>query len=81
MGSNHPSIFKFINGIKDEQNRQEHAMSLIGAGVEANLSQPKYRKQEERIFKLVKKFDSDIQDGSFLIYIKTIANNVAFSTE
>lgn len=65
----------------EEQSRQEHMMALANSGVDPDPPRPKYRKQEKRIFDLVKKFDTEIQDGSFLKYMESIAHNVHISIE
>lgn len=76
MGT-HPSIFNFITKLKIEQHEQELIMAQIEGGADPPPRRMRYTKNDERIFKLVKKFDSEIQDGSFLPYLKSIAHNAS----
>lgn len=55
-------------------------MCRIEAGQEAELPRPKYRKEEERIFSIVKKFHDNFQ-GSYLAYLKSITHNVSIAAD
>lgn len=74
----HPSIFKFLNGLKNEQDLQELEMARIEAGVDPAARKAAYAKNEKRLVELVKKFDANIHDGSFLPYLHSIAHNARF---
>lgn len=74
-------MFQFINHLKDEQELQEMVIARIEAGNEPPPRKTVYVKEDERLMKLVKKFNEDIHDGSFLPYLKAIAHNTRFSCE
>ncbi|XP_055308641.1 uncharacterized protein LOC129572655 [Sitodiplosis mosellana] len=78
MWGTHPSIFTFINGMKQEQDMQELEMARIEAGNEAAARRKTYVQSDKRIIELVKQFDADIHDGSYLPYLKSIAHNARF---
>lgn len=71
----HPNIFNFVKKLKTEQHEQEIIMAQIEAAVNAPPRRKQYTKNDERIFKIVQKFESEIHDGSFLPYLKSIAHN------
>lgn len=57
---------------------QEFQMARIEAGIEPDARKKLYMKADLALIKLVKKFNDDIHDGSFLPYLKAIAHNARF---
>lgn len=74
----HPNIFTFINGLKQEQEIQKLEMARIEAGNQPAARKPSYVKSDKRLIELVKKFDSQIHDGSYLPYLHSIAHNARY---
>lgn len=71
----HPNIFNFIAKLKTEQHEQELVMAQIEAGAKPPARRMRYTKHDEEIFKLVKDFSNELQDGSFLPFMTAIAHN------
>lgn len=73
----HPSIYRFIDGLKNKQAEHEVTMARIAAGEEPAARKVQYVRQDERLHKLVKKFHNEIHadDDSFLQYLEAIAHN------
>lgn len=73
----HPSIFRFIDGLKNFQAEQEVTMARIAAGEDPVARQQQYVRQDERIYRLVHKFSNAIHadDDSFLPYLESMAHN------
>lgn len=78
MWGTHPNIFKFIDALKEEQEIQELQMARIEAGTEAAARRPIYVRSDKKLIALVKKFDGEIHDGSYLPYLKSIAHNARY---
>lgn len=78
MWGTHPNIFTFIDALKEEQEMQEMQMARIEAGAEAPARQPIYVQSDKRLIALVKNFNNDIHDGSYLPYLKSIAHNTRY---
>lgn len=74
----HPGIFKFIDCLKSEQATHQVTMAQIDAGAEPTARKLKYVREDKRLMRLVKKFDSEIQDGNYMTYIESIAHNTRF---
>lgn len=74
----HPSIFTFVEEIKKEQDVQEMSLAQIEAGNEAAPRKNKYEMEDQKLIKLVKKFDATIHDGSYMPYLLSIAHNNRF---
>lgn len=74
----HPNIFKFLSGLKNEQDLQELEIARIEGGADPAARKLVYVKSEKRLLKLVKQFDANIHDGSFLPYLHSIAHNARF---
>lgn len=53
-------------------------MARIEAGVEPEPRRLVYRKLDERLINLVKNFNEEIHDGSYIPYLKSIAHNLNF---
>lgn len=73
----HPSIYRFIEGLKNQQAEQEVTMARIAAGEEPAARKAKYFRQDERLHKLVHNFNKAIHadDDSFLDYLESIAHH------
>lgn len=55
IGSNHPTIFRFIDELKREQGRTEARIVQLNAGEKATRSQ-KYKKVNDRILSVVDQY-------------------------
>lgn len=75
MGTVQPNIFKFVTGLLEEQKETENILSRIEAGQEPAAKRPAFVKSDERLIKLVKKFNEEIFDDTYLPYLKSIAHN------
>lgn len=53
-------------------------MALVEAGTQNPPKRPKYAKSERKVFDIVKRFDEEIQDESFIMYLKAIAHSISF---
>jgi len=70
IGSNHPTIFKFIDAIKLEQGRTEAQIVKLDAGENIQMSQ-KYNSVNANIFNVVEDYDS----YTSLKFLKAISYN------
>lgn len=75
MGTVQPNIFKFVTGLLEEQKETEHVLSRIEAGNEPAAKRPAYVAHDKRLIAIVKKFHSEVFDGSYMPYLKAIAHN------
>ncbi|XP_055306982.1 uncharacterized protein LOC129571240 [Sitodiplosis mosellana] len=75
MWGAHPNIFTFIDQLKKEQDMTEMAIAQVEGGKEPGARRTKYENEDQKLIKLVKKFDQDIHDGSFMPYLLSIAHN------
>lgn len=74
IGCQHPSIYKFIENIKREQNLQEIRMSHLRCGILKDESRKKYKSHDARLVRLIKNNDfSDIHE-----FLLSISENLNF---
>lgn len=78
MWGAHVNIYKFITNLKEEQELQELQMARIEGGADAGARNPVYVAHEKKLIELVKKFNADIHDGSYMPYLKSIAHNARY---
>lgn len=78
MWGAHPNIYRFINELKSEQDLKELEIAQIEAGREPAARKRVYVSTDKKLMSLVKKFNDDIHDGSFMPYLKSIAHNARF---
>jgi len=57
LGADHPTIWRFINAIKEEQSVTEMKLNQLVAGTPAPLSRRKYRDLDKRLLKVVETYD------------------------
>lgn len=77
IGTVQNSVFKFVQGLIDEQTDVEHQLARVEAGNDPAARRPKYVKAELKIINLVKKFKEDVFDDDFLPYLLSIAHNTS----
>lgn len=77
----HPNIFKFIDGIKLEQNSVEVMISKMFSGIDvSNASNKKNDEVREKILKITKTYDDVKDEYSFKNYLWGLARSIHFST-
>ena len=69
----HPTIWKFLSSLKLEQNNNELKLERILAGCETATKKKKYRDYDERLQKIVKKYNSDTK----ITYLRSVAHNIS----
>lgn len=77
MGTVQPNVFKFVTGLLEEQKETEHIFSRIEAGHEPAARRPVYVAHDQRLIKIVQKFEREIFDDSYTPYLKAIAHNLS----
>lgn len=75
LGADHPTIWKFINGLKHEQSLNDFKIDQYLAGDEPPLQRKKYRDSAKRIMKIV----DDYGQRPLLDYLKGIAQNFSLN--
>jgi len=74
VGMKHPTIWKFIEKLKEEQSFNEMKLNQLIAGTPAQPRKRKYRDLEDRLLKIVEDYGNlTVSD-----YLLGIAHNVAF---
>ena len=72
MSSHHPTIWKFLDALKREQDLRDIHIAKIRAGSTNMKSSKKYRDLDERLKKLVATFD----EYTLLQYLRAVAHNL-----
>nr|XP_004227365.1 uncharacterized protein LOC101242881 [Ciona intestinalis] len=74
VSSNHPTLWKFIDKLKDEQGRNEAVIEQYVAGEDLPPRKKKYRDAAERLRRVV----SDYPNREMLDYLRGVAHNIGF---
>lgn len=69
MGTIQQNVFKFTEGILNEQKETELILSRIEAGKDPAPRRPKYEANDQRLIKIVKRFSEAIFEDSFVSVI------------
>ena len=72
LSADHPTIWKFIDGIQQEQSLNELKVNQYLAGVSPPMGRKKYRDAAKRIMKIVEKYSQ--RDP--IEYLSSIASNL-----
>ena len=72
VSSHHPTLWKFLDALKREQDLQDIHIAKLRAGSQTMKSNKKYRDLNERLKKLVTTFD----EYSVVEYLRTVAHNL-----
>lgn len=75
IGAYHPSIWKFIEGLKKEQSLNELKIEQFVAGIQQQPGKKKYKEVAARIKVIV----ADYGNRSLLDFLRGIAHNVNFN--
>lgn len=75
MSCHHPKIFKFLDGLKKEQDEQELRIIQINAGESTKKKHVKYERNDARLKKLIDNYAEETENG-FLHYMYSVANNI-----
>ena len=75
LSAHHPTIWKFINAIQQEQSLNELKLNQYSAGVSPPKSRRKYRDSAKNIMKIVEEYDQ--RDP--IEYLSSIANHLNFN--
>ena len=74
VGADHPSLWKFIDKLKEEQNYTEFRLNQAAAGAPPPPRRLKYRELETRLTNLVSQFNTKER----IDYLSGIAMNISF---
>jgi hypothetical protein len=74
LAGTHPTIWRFIDAIKDEQSVTEMKIGQLVAGTPSQPRRRKYRDLDKRLLSIVE----DFENRSVSEYLLGIANNVKF---
>jgi hypothetical protein len=75
VGAHHPSFWKFVEKIKNEQSHTEHYLNQLESGVPSQSKRKKYKDLDKRILNIVEKYSSI----PLTTYLIGIAQNLSFS--
>ena len=73
VSSHHPTIWKFLDALKREQDLQEITIVKVNSGCQNSKNVKKYRKVTKRVKKLVESFNNY---ASVVDYLRAIAYNL-----
>lgn len=80
IGTVQNSVFKLVDGLKDDLIDVEHTIARIEAGNDPTPQRPKYAKHEARLIKLVQKLNAEVAfDGQYMPYLLSLAHNIQMS--
>lgn len=74
IGSYHPTIWKFVAALKNEQAMNEGKIEQVLSGVEFPPAKKKYRDCAERIRRIVAQYEN----RDLIEYLRGVAHNFAF---
>jgi len=74
LGGPHPTIWRFIDAIKEEQSVTEMKINQLVAGIPSQPRRRKYRNLEKRLLNIVENYENQ----SVSEYLLGIAHNVKF---
>lgn len=76
ISCSHPTIFKFIQAIKNEQALQEMKLTQICSGQELK-EKKKYRDFDNRLRNVVRSYEYNNNTSNFVEYLGSIAHNIS----
>lgn len=74
VGSSHPSIWTFIEKLKDQQSQTEFELNQVSAGIQIRKQKIKYKQRYLRLARLVQQYNS----LPIILFLRGISSNISF---
>lgn len=77
VGHNHPSFYRFLQCLQQEQSWTEGSLRQINLGIPVRRGvAPRRKEREQRIKNIVQNYDEFLNNGNELLYLENLSHYV-----